>query len=224
MIVSHKAKFVIAAPVGLGAGQWLKRIAEEGNTGFLEIIGKPNGVTVPEGCEEYDRYIIDDPYRRPGLLWSGRAGTPWEGDPSWDQNTWADWYFFKKRREFGMAAATAAPNGWGLRGEPGEWEMFESMLILARTLAGSGNSKLGEAGPWGRRPIKVLKISERNRGWKELVNKFDRKDKGLGANSADLLDWHVPEMQTFYEVEPEIVNTMFKSAAWEIQRDLGVAD
>lgn len=224
MIVSHQYKFVIAVPVGLDAGDWLTRIAEEGDPGWLEIVGKPNGVCVPAGAEEYTRYFVDDPYHRLPQLWAGRTNTPWEG-PVQVQNSleeWLKWYMFGMRRKYLEMGIHASPNGWGMRGEDGDWVYFEHPSILKRVLAGVGNSPKGQDAPWGRQSVRMLRLQESSRGWKAITSivrtrRFDDPDmQKCAENTYDLLRWHVPAMYPFYELPDELVSAYMK----EFARDL----
>jgi hypothetical protein len=230
MIVSHKGKFVVAAPVGLGAGPWLKRIAAEGDAGWLEIIGHPNGVVVPEGCEKYARYFIDAPQHRLPQLWEGKSGTPWEGPRQVrdDLEGWVKWYMWSMRRMYLSQAMESPPNGWGMRAEEGDWMFFEHPATLLRTFRGMGTSPLGEDAPWGRAEATLLKMEEYSRGWRELIKRV--APKGVGKrdashelrNTVDLLRWHIPKMHMFYELDPDIVNAFLKESAWEVTRQQGI--
>lgn len=234
MIVSHKYKFVICVPVGLNAGDWLTRIAEEGDPGHLEVVGMPNGVVVPENCGKYKRYFVDAPHHRISQLWTGRVGTPWEGpvqvqDPN-DPSEWLKWYMFSMRKKYLEIGVHSSPNGWGMRGEDGDWCYFEHPKTLIRTFAGIGNSPLGEDAPWGRKQPVLLKMEEYSRGWRDLIREV--KSKGGGGkttppevrNTMDLLRWHMPSMQCLYEIGDELVNALWKESAWEYTKQPGATD
>lgn len=222
MIVSHKYKFVIAVPVGLNAGPWLNRIAAEGDVGYLEVVGMPNGVCVPEGAETYARYMVDAPHHRLPQMWQSRKGTPWEGpaDVQAKVGDWLQWYMWHMRREFLERGVMATPNGWGMRGEDGEWCYFEHPRILKRVLSGQGNSPKGEDAPWGVAEVKMLKMEEYSRGWRDLIKLV--RAGGTAAklppefrSTSELLRWHIPAMNAFYEVSNELADAFFKENAWE---------
>jgi hypothetical protein len=225
VIVSHKYKFVIAVPVGLGAGPWLNRIAAEGDPGHLEVVGMPNGICVPEGCEDYSRYLVDDPIHRLPQMWQTRKGTPWEGPASAqddrDPSAWTWWYMFNMRRKYLAEGVLASPNGWGMRGVDGDWCYFEHPSTLLRALSGMGNSPKGEDAPWGRQSVGILRLQEISRGWKNITQRVRRRD-GLGnltpeqQSTYDLIRWHVPVMGSFYEMTDDLVNAYFKESAREI--------
>jgi hypothetical protein len=226
MIVSHKYHFLIAVPVGLNAGDWLTRIAAEGDPGYLEIVGLPNGVCVPEGCEDYNRYFVDDPYHRLPQLWEGRKGTPWEG-PVQVQNDleeWLKWYMFGMRRKYLEMGIHASPNGWGMRGEDGDWVYFEHPSILRRVFAGIGNSPKGVDAPWGRRPVRIIRMNEMSRGWRDMTQRVRiRNTAGKLSpeqqNTFDLLRWHIPAMYPFYELPDELVSAYMKENAREFANE-----
>lgn len=223
MIVSHELKFVIAAPVGLGAGPWLERIREEGDEGWLEIVGHANSVCVPEGCESYARYFIDAPHHRLPQMWLDRLGTPWEGPRvNMSVEDWLKWYLWGMRKMIMEAGVFASPNGWGMRGVDGEWMFFDPPSILHRTLMGVGISPLGEVAPWGRGEARVLRMQEYSRGWRELHKRIRTagpwrpgKVSREAQNTMDLLRWHIPVMQHFYELPDELVSAYLSENAWE---------
>jgi len=225
MIVSHKYKFVIAVPVGLDAGDWLTRIAAEGDTGHLEVIGMPNGMCVPEGCGHYARFFADSPRQRLPRMWSGRKGTPWEGpvqvqDPN-DPTEWLQWYAWAMRKRYLALGVESSPNGWGMRGTDGDWCYFEAPATLARTFAGIGVSASGPDAPWGRAEVKFVYIEEPSRGWRDIIKKV----VGSGAeaaNTRDLLNWHVPLSQLFYEIPDELASTYLRDAAWMFKAQKGL--
>lgn len=230
MIVSHEYKFVIAAPVGLGAGPWLKRIAAEGDPGYLEIIGHPNGVCVPEGCEEYARYFVDSPQHRLPQMWRTRIGTPWEGPVQTREDVakWLEWYMFGMRRKYLEIAMESPPNGWGQRAADGDWIYFEHPSVLLRTFMGYGNSANGDDAPWGRAEVRPLKMEEFSRGWREVIKRVapgGSRAKGMNAehrNTVDLLRWHIPVSQSFYELPEELANSYAKEGAHEVYRQIGI--
>lgn len=223
MIVSHKYKFVICVPVGLNAGDWLDRIKSAGEeylAGYLEVAGMPNGVCVPEGCEKYTRYFVDDPYHRLPQLWEGRKNTPWEG-PVQVQNDleeWLKWYMFGMRRKYLEMGVHSSPNGWGMRSEDGEWCYFEHPSVLMRTFAGLGNSPMGQDAPWGRGIVHMLRLQEGSRGWKNITQLIRRRHSGekLSVEVKDtlaLIQWHIPAMNAFYEIGDELANAYRKEFA-----------
>lgn len=226
MIVSHQFKFVIAVPVGLDAGDWLTRIADEGDQGYLEIMGYPNGVCVPEGCEGYRRYFCDDSSHRLPQLWQGRGGTPWEGPPQVQSSAeeWFKWYVYGMRRKYLEMGVHSSPNGWGMRGKDGDWVYFEHPKYLRRAFEGRGNSPLGEVAPWGVSSSEILRLQEPSRGWKNILGTIRATyaaDKGMppeAKNTFDLIRWHVPVTQAFYELPNELVNTFNKENARESDR------
>ena len=219
MIVSHEYRFVIAVPVGLDAGDWLTRIDREGETGYLEIIGSPNGVCVPEGCEKYRRYFVDAPQHRLPTLWLGRSGTPWEGPVQIQSSVeeWLKWYLWGMRKKYMEQGVLAAPNGWGMRGEDGPWMYFDHPSILLRTVAGVGVSLNGPEAPWGRANVHLLRMQEATKGWRDLYDAVGRGERKLSVSAAgtlDLLRWHVPVMQHFYELPDELVKAYFGENAY----------
>lgn len=228
MIVSHKYKFVIACPVGLNAGDWLGRIAAEGDVGYLEIIGHPNGVAVPEDnnwCHGYTRFFCDSPRQRLPQMWAYRQGTPWEGPPQVqdgnDPSEWLQWYVWGMRKKYLEVGVHSSPNGWGMRGEDGDWMFFEAPATLARTFAGYGNSVLGEDAPWGRAEIRILYMEEPSKGWRDVLKKVVGSSPEA-RNTRDLLNWHVPLSQLFYEIPEELASTYLRDAAWMFKSQKGV--
>lgn len=93
MIVDHENRFCIAVPMGIGAGPWLKRIERAGaKRTTLEVVDGYHNMSVPEGCEDYDRYFLKaKTQRRMMNLWQGRQGRPWES-PHDDFESWLEWY------------------------------------------------------------------------------------------------------------------------------------
>jgi hypothetical protein len=225
MIVSHEYKFVIAVPCGLNAADWIGRIVEEGEPGFLEVVGLGNGVCVPEGCEKYTRFFVDSPRHRLPQMWFYRQGTPWEGpkqvqDPN-DPTDWLAWYCWSMRRQYLAVGLESSPNGWGMRGEDGDWVYFEAPAILARTFAGIGNSPLGEEAPWGRAEIRIVYMEEPSKGWREIVKKVVGSSVEA-KQTRDLLNWHVPISQLFYEIGDELASTYLRDAAWMFKAQKGI--
>jgi hypothetical protein len=223
VIVSHKYQFVIAAPPGVGAASWLARIKAEGEPGHLEIVGHANSVCVPEGCERYTRFFVDNPRNRLPFMWSAREGTPWEGpeDVQEDVADWLRWYCWTMRRYHLRVAMESGPNGWGVRSSDGPWMFFESPAILARTFAGIGNSPMGKEGPWGRAEIRIIYLEEPTRGWRDVL----RRVVGTSVEAKqtrDLLNWHSPMSQLFYELPDELVATYLRDAAWVFTKQKGV--
>jgi hypothetical protein len=157
-------------------------------------------------------------------MWLGRVGTPWEGpvqvqDPN-DPTEWLKWYLWGMRRKYLEMGVHASPNGWGMRGEDGDWCYFEHPAILQRVLAGQGNSKLGEDAPWGRAQVRILKMEEFSRGWRDIIKVIRAKYNGKelpdeAKSTVDLIRWHIPVMQPFYEIPDELVAAYFKENAWE---------
>lgn len=222
MIVSHKFKFVIAVPVGLNAASWLDRIAAEGDEGWLEIIGHPNGICVPEGCEEYTRYFVDSPRHRLPQMYRNRLGTPWEGpEPTMSAAEWLAWYVWSMRREYLAHGVESSPNGWGMRAEEGNWMFYESPAILARTFAGIGNSPKGEDAPWGRAEIRFLYMEEPSKGWRDVIKKV-AGSSDESRQTRDLLSWHIPVTQSFYELPDELASAYLRDAGWMYKAQKGI--
>lgn len=227
MIVSHKYHFVIAVPCGLGAGLWLNRIREEGPEGCLEIVGHPNDVVVPEGCGDYMRFFCDAPHHRLPRLFAEQEGKPWELptselDTSMPTSrklleTWIEWYAIRERGRFTRLGAAAKPNGWGMRATHGEWAYFEHPYVLAQTFAGYGNHAKREEAPWGRKMPHFLKMEEYSRGWRDVIKMVSGIDQDAKDTRA-LLQWHVPLMETFYEIRPELVSLFNREGAWDFRR------
>lgn len=223
MIVSHKGKFVICCPVGNNGGDWLTRIAAEGDTGWLEIIGHPNGVVIPKGCEQYARFFVDSPRHRLPQLWEGKEGTPWEG-PSQvhsDMEGWLQWYVWSMRRKYLDVGVSSSPNGWGMRAKDGDWIFFEAPAILARTFAGIGNSPLGEDAPWGKAEIRIVYMEEISKGWRDIVKRVVGSSVEA-RQTRDLINWHIPASQAFYELPDELVATYLRDTAWSFKAQKGV--
>lgn len=228
MIVSHQYKFVIACPVGLNAADWLNRIAAEGPTGYLEIIGHPNGVVVPEDnnwCAGYTRYFVDSPRHRLPQLWSGRLHTPWEGpaqvQDANDPTEWLKWYVWSMRKKYLEVGVSSSPNGWGMRAVEGDWMFFESPAILARTFAGYGNSPLGEDAPWGRAEIRVIYMEEATRGWRDVLRKVVGETFEAQL-TRELINWHVPVSQMFFELPEELASAYLRDTAWKFTAQKGI--
>lgn len=232
MIVSHKYKFVIAVPVGLGCGPWLNRIAEEGPEGYLEILGHPNSMCVPEGCGEYARFFVDAPQHRLPRMWLDRVGKPWDMTPedvdftrqkyphdsSKPLHVWMEWYCLIKRREFRLQSEEDGSNGWGMRSEDGPWMFFEHPSILARTFAGIGNVETRENALWGCAMTRILKLEEATRGWKEVA-KMMFGDSVLARDARALIQWHIPKMQHFYELPDHLAALFAREGAWNCRLD-----
>lgn len=223
MIVSHRWKFVIAAPAGMGAAAWLKRIHDEGEPECLELVGHANSVCVPEGCEGYDRFFVDNPRNRLPFMWISREGTLWEGPEGEELNLeeWMRWYVWGMRRKFLALGVAASPNGWGMREEDGEWMFFESPATLARTFAGIGNSPLGEEAPWGRREIRIVYMEDTSRGWKDIL-KLVTGTSVVAKQTRDLLNWHQPMSQLFYELPDELASVYLRDTAWTFKHQKGI--
>lgn len=225
MIVSHKYKFVIAVPVGMGCAPWLNRIRDEGPEGYLEIVGHPNDVVVPEGCESYSRFFVDSPYTRLPRMYLAQleADVPWKLPADlWEAagrsskkrlEAWIEWYAIKRRGDFRRMAAEAAPNGWGMRATHGEWAYFEHPTTLAKTLAGIGNHARRSNAPWSRASVSFVKLEEFSRGWKEVLKKVygDSQD---AKDTRTLLRWHIPDMESFYEIGDNLAALFFQEGAW----------
>lgn len=230
MIVSHKYRFVIAVPAGMGCGPWLRRIMEEGPEGYLEIVGHANDVVVPLECKDYDRFFVDAPQARLPRMYVDRIGKPWEGSEAVEAagqrstkrlEAWLDWYCLKMRPKFRHEAADPAsgPNGWGMRGEHGEWAYFEHPSTLARTFAGIGNSDRRADAPWGRKMPRFVKLEEYTRGWRDVLKKM-YGDSQEAKDARELIKWHVPEMETFYEIRPDLASLFLREGAWNFKNTI----
>lgn len=232
MIVSHKYRFVIAVPCGMGCGPWLNRIRDEGPEGYLEVVGHPNDVVVPLECKEYDRYFVDAPQARLPRMYLAQIDNdvPWKlpedllreaGRSSKKRlETWLEWYCLRMRPKFrNEALKPIQENGWGMRAEHGEWAYFEHPTVLAQTFAGIGNNPRRKDAPWGRRMPRFMKLEEFSRGWKDVIKKIygDSQD---AKDTRTLLRWHVPEMETFYEIRDDLAALFFKEGAWNFNRNV----
>jgi hypothetical protein len=156
-------------------------------------------------------------------MWSAREGTPWEG-PAQVQDSlpeWLKWYMWSMRKMYLALGLESSPNGWGMRGEDGDWMFFDSPAILCRTFAGIGNSPLGEEAPWGRAEVRILYLEDVSKGWRDLIKKV-LSNAPEAKNTRDLLAWHTPMSQTFYELPDELAAAYLKDAAWMYKAQKGV--
>lgn len=236
MIVSHQYRFVIAVPCGMGCGPWLNRIAAEGPKGYLEVVGHPNDVVVPLECKDYDRFFMDSPYTRLPRMYQDQIDrdVPWKlpadlleaaGPRSVKRlETWLEWYAITKRGEFRREAAEhRKSNGWGMRREHGEWAYFEHPSDLARTFAGIGNHPARADAPWGRRMPRFVKVEEWSRGWKDVIKKI-YGDSDSARDTRELLRWHIPDMERFYEIRKDLSALFMREGAWNFNKQNGKED
>lgn len=229
MIVSHKYRFVIAVPCGMGCGPWLNRIRDEGPEGYLEIVGHPNDVVVPEGCYDYDRFFVDAPHARLPRMYLAQIhnDVPWKlpeelleaaGNRSTKRmEAWIEWYAITKRGEYRrLAAEHRRTNGWGIHGEHGDWAYFEHPALLAQTFAGIGNHSRRQDAPWGRMMPRFMKLEEYSRGWKDVTKKV-YGDSQAAKDTLALLRWHIPEMETFYPIRDDLAALFLREGAWNFK-------
>lgn len=226
MIVSHKYKFVIAVPCGMGCGPWLNRIAAEGPEGYLEVVGHPNDVVVPEGCEKYARFFVDTPQTRLPRMYLAQIDNdvPWKLPPEELEEAgssslkrierWLEWYAVRRRGHFTrMAAEDRKGNGWGMRSGHGEWAYFEHPTQLAQAFAGIGNHPARADAPWGRIAPKFMKLEEFSRGWKDVI-KMVHGESQDAKDTRSLLRWHIPDMEKFYEIRDDLATLFLQEGAW----------
>jgi hypothetical protein len=99
--------------------------------------------------------------------------------------------------------------------------MVESPAVLCRTFAGIGNSVLGEDARWGRAEVRIVYIEDPARGWRDIIKKVLGKSDEA-RNTRDLLGWHAPMSQLFYELPDELASAYLRDAAWLFKHQKGV--